>query len=390
MALTMTRWLAVAGGTCALIATASISSDPARSAATESSLEQVRLNDLRGRVALAAERWHALARRDSLIARLPARNVSSTAPLLAIDPRLSGPHRSLIERAVRRQWNSLGIDSARIPVAIAVVIDTAPSADGLGRGRGQIAYDYQLPVRAGAGAGERCVVIATIQSAQSARADEHRELAEQLATQRAGSSLLGPCAFLARFGLPGTEIDAWLRSRSWDLAAHPHWWTIPIADSVPVGERWKAANDDGASIGGLFWLSPDALGCTAGKVDRCDDALPAAVAGDSLPFGGLIITNRARDPHWGTFSGRYISDLVTALGPDEFERFWRSDRAPDAALRAVAAIGLDTWTSQWARGLLGEQRVGPRLSLAELIIGLTVAGVCLLLSASAWGRRQVR
>jgi hypothetical protein len=99
---------------------------------------------------------------------------------------------------------------------------------------------------------------------------------------------------------------------------------------------------------------------------------------------------RSHDQHWGAMSGGYLSDLATALGPERFQRFWQSELAPDAALRAVIGRPLDVWTHQWAVGLVGAQRVGPGLSITEILAALTASGLALLLTAWSWGRRQVR
>jgi hypothetical protein len=246
------------------------------------------------------------------------------------------------------------------------------------------------PPRGGTEGNQRCVVIATMQSRGIVQPGTHRAFNEVIATPRSASALLGPCAFLARFGKPGPGIDQWLRSRSYDLAAYPQWWSLPAADGGAIGERWRLANAGAPSPMPAIRLSPEALGCTAGDTERCSDALAAWSAGYTTPADGLIIMRAGRDQHWNTMSGRYIADLVTALGPERFERFWRSDLAPSAALQAVAMIPLNVWTQQWASGLLGQQRVSPAISLTELAAALTLAGLSLLIAAWGFGRRQVR
>ena len=391
MALTLTRWIGAVAVICTLMTAASLASDPATPRVPIASADTRRLDDLQRRVREGTRRWEALARRDSVIARLPEPNgVGATTPLIVIDPLLPAEHRSTIERAVQRQWTSLRIDSARVPLAVAVVVDTTTSIDGP-RGRyGQIAYDYMPPPRGGTERNQRCVVIATVQSRNIVRPGSLRAFNEAIATPRSASALLGPCAFFARFGKPGLGIDQWLRSRSYDLAAYPQWWSLPAADGDAIGERWRFANDGASSPMPMTWLSPEALGCTAGDAQRCADALAAPAGVHTTPADGLIIMRAGRDPHWNTMSGRYISDLVTALGPERFERFWRSDLDANAALQAVAMIPLNVWTQQWASGLLGEQRVSPALSLAELAAALTLAGLSLALAAWGWGRREVR
>jgi hypothetical protein len=100
--------------------------------------------------------------------------------------------------------------------------------------------------------------------------------------------------------------------------------------------------------------------------------------------------DRSRDQHWSVHAPRYLSDLVTALGPDDFARFWRSTASPDAALMAVAGRPLDVWTAQWAVGLIGEQHVGPAVSFGDVAGAITLAALSLMIAAWGWSRRQVR
>jgi hypothetical protein len=391
MALTMTRWIGAAAFACALIATASLRGDHTPPSKAPPSADTLRLRQLRQQIAQTARRWEALERRDSVLARIPERgDARGLAPLLAIDPRLPKEHRLIIERAIHRHWASLGIDSARIPVTVAVVIDTAASPDWRGGRGGELAYDYLLPTAARTGRDRGCIAIITVQAGQLVTPGSQRRFTRLVATPKLASSLLGPCAFLARFGTPGAEIDRWLRSRSYEIASIPQWSSLALADSGPVGERWRLANAGLPTSAAVMWLSPDAVGCTAGEIDRCRSTMEAPAGSDSTPPGGLIVVQARRDQHWGPMSSRYLADLVTALGPERFERFWRSELAPDDALRAVARMPLDVWTQQWAVGLLGEQRIGPALSLIELIGALTVAGMSLALAAWGWGRREVR
>jgi hypothetical protein len=390
MALTLTRWIGAVASICTLVTAASVTREPATPRDSIAVADSLR-GELQLRVGAATRRWEALARRDAVIARLGAPNRSGTvAPLVVIDPLLPAAHRSMIERAIQRQWTGLRIDSVRVPIVVVVVVDTTRSADGPTGGRGQIAFDYMPPPRGETQGNQRCVVIAAVQSHGIVNPASHRAFSDVIATPRSASALLGPCAFLARFGKPGPGIDQWLRSRSYDLAAYPQWWSLPATDGGAIGERWRLANAGAPSPMPAMSLSSEALGCTAGDAERCTDALAASATGDTTPADGLIIMRAGRDRHWNMMSGRYVSDLVTVLGPERFERFWRSDLDPSAALQAVAMTPLNVWTQQWASGLFGEQRVGPALSLFELAAGLTLAGLSLAIAAWGFGRRQVR
>ena len=387
MALTLTRWIGAVAAICALITLNAVTREPAYSARPALPADSLRLRDLERRVGAASLRWEALARRDLALAQRGVSRAPATGgPTIVIDPLLPATHRSIIERAVQRQWSSLGIDSARIPVTVAIVIDTAISLDRLSAGRGQIAYDYMLPVSGDIAQPRECVAVVGLLSRTIVLAGTQRALAEAVAAPRVAAALVGPCAFAARFGAPGAEIDRWLRAHSYRFAAYPHWWTLPAMSADP-GERWRLANAGVPAQNANLWLSPAALGCAAGHTAQCARSL---ASDDTMPDGGLLMMQRGRDQHWGAMSGGYLSDLATALGPERFQRFWQSELAPDAALRAVTGRTLDVWTHQWAVGLVGAQRVGPWLSVTEVLAALTASGLALLLTAWSWGRRQVR
>ena len=352
------------------------------------SADSVRVRDLQRRVGQATMRLEAVTRRDSVVAALP-KSASLGAPQLALDARLPAAHRSILTRAVERQWRSLRMDSAQVPLAVAVVVDTVPSPERFSAGRGEYAVDYVVPTPSTVSDGERCVAIITLHSPELVRADRPA-FNELFATPNAASQLLGPCAFVARFGVAGPEIDRWLRARGYDLAAHPRWYTLTEADGADMAERWHASNTNNDLMGRELWLSREATGCTAGITRHCAATLSAPANGDSGISGELIMMNRRRDAHWAMLAPRYLSDLVTALGPREFRRFWQSTLPPDAAFQAVAARPLERWTHQWAVGLIGERHVGPAVSSADVAGALILAGLSLAIAMWGWSRRQVR
>ena len=389
MAMSMNR-IAPVAVVAAFLAIASVTQSTGRERRATSP-DTLRVRELQRRVNQATQRLEALTRRDSVLASLPKHaGESRTAPRLVIDSRLPATHRSVITRAAQRQWTSLRMNSARVPVVIAVIIDTAPSLTGFAAGRGEYAYDYVLPAATTPPNDQRCITIVTLHSRDLVRPERQRAMSELFATPSSASRLLGPCAFVARFGAAGPGIDPWLRSRGYDLAAYPRWVMLPSTPSDDAGERWRIANADAHLTDQEIWLSPEALGCVSGITHHCAATLLGASDIESAPSGGLIMMRRGRDPHWATLSAHYLSDLVTALGPENFGRFWRSTLAPDAALRAVAGRPLDVWTQEWAVGLVGEQRVGPAVSFAEVVGALTLAGLSLAIAAWGWGRRQVR
>ncbi len=389
MALTPGRWIVAAILGCALLTTGLAgTSRRGRSIAPSDSPEVLHYRRVQHRTLTAARRLKALSRRDTVLAALPAARPRDARTLLIVmDPGLPLSHRSLIERAIDRQWRHLGIDSASVPVTIVIVVDTASSKSTLGGARGAIAFDYVL---ADEGAHDRCVAIVALHDRALTTPGTPRRLAETIAPERRGPALLGPCAFQARFGIAGVAIDAWLRARSYDLAARPAW-EREIADMTVDSSGALTAGSAGVSSGVEYLLSPDARACAAGDLARCDASLIAPPGmRNRVPVGGLIMMALSSDQHWSGFSTRYLSDLVTALGAERFQKFWRSDLPPDAALRAAARMPLNVWTQRWASGLIGPQRQGSAATLRQLFGVLILAAACLAITAWGWERRQIR
>ena len=392
MALTSIRWMTAAALGCALLATGLISPRARAAASVVDAPEVLQLRRIQRRTFEAAQGLRSRARADSVIATLPALTPRDfTSPRMVVDPLLPQAHRLIAERGVERLWRRLHIDSAIVPVTVAVVLDTAAAPAGSpSTRRGAIDFDYALATGEGGQVPERCVVIVAIQMHPIARPTGHRTLAAWMDASRKGDAVLGPCAFQGRFGVAGPQVDAWLRGRQYDLA-HNASWEEPERDRAP---RLSAAAEGIAPADmwalGRREFSPDAQACVAGTLGRCDASLQPRVGARELRRGDLVTGRGGSDPHWNRLTPRYLSDLVTMIGPDRFARFWRSELAPDEALRAAAGMPLSAWTNQWALSLLGKPRTGSGLAPRELFGAALLAGVCLAIAAWGWGRRQVR
>src|SRR5436305_8807676 len=94
---------------------------------------------------------------------------------------------------------------------------------------------------------------------------------------------LGPCAFLAAWGVPGSDVRRWLARRSYDLAAFPSWdrdW------SMQSQSQWMSVRFATDAKAAPTWWWPAvyghpiaAIGCLAGRAASCR----TAVLSDSVP-----------------------------------------------------------------------------------------------------------
>lgn len=392
MALTPARWILMALLGAALLATWLVSPDtPVRVTSAESA-EVLHFRRVQRRTFEAAHKLRSRTRADSVIATLPiAGQQNARIPHVVMDALLPPAHRLLVTRTVERQWRTLHIDSALVPVTVAVVLDTASVPSGAAPSRrGELAVEYAVASPDHPAGTRQCVVIVSIQAPQLARPGAHGRLATRFMPLRNGEALLGPCAFQARFGIAGPRIDAWLRARSYDLALSPAW-EPPDREEALRTPGTKAHRTTG-QLGGIAarHLSPDAQGCATGRLSRCEAALAPPASARPLGPASLVTRLVPWEQHWGGLTRRYLSDLVTTLGPDRFGRFWRSDLPPDEALRVTAGMPLNAWTQRWAASLLGQVRTGPAPGSRD-VLGAAMLALASL-AVTAWGsaRRQVR
>ena len=392
MALTPGRWISAAVIGCALATAAFIGeSENSRRTVRSGRAELPHLERLQRRIAVGSRRAEALERLEAAEPTLPPLDArDARRPRILIDPRLPATQRSLLERTIDRQWRSLGIDSARVAVTIIVTLDTVRPKDGPRGTGGGLAIDYTLASSRDFPATDRCLVIAAVRTASLGIPGGHGRLAAIIAPGERASALLGPCAFQARFGMAGQQIDDWLGSRSYDLALSPSWDASAPTDGVQLAVP-RLLEPAGQQLGGRArMLSADARACAAGDEERCGATLVYGVSRSDRNGHRRIVTPApAREDHWRTLTGLYLSDMVTTLGPERFGRFWRSEAAPDVAFREAAAIPLTAWTHRWAASHVGPVRRGPAVVSAELLGALLLADACLVLTVWGWRRRQV-
>ena len=389
MALTPGRWIAIVVLGCGLLVTSLAlpsASNRERTRSMTLAAAVGRVDRLGRAMNQAYYRWTSLARRDSLLRALPTPRPSHLGlPAIAFDSRLEAPQRTVFERALSRHWRSLGIDSVHVPVTIAVVLDTGEVSGAPGISRRYLNYEYLIPT---SNAGS-CVSVVVIGDRDAAR-----RLVRHYTDPQARAEMLGPCAFFAAFGRPGAEIDRWLRGRTYRLANNPRW--IPSSSPsalVDIGdERFGAyyGRIDPNPWYSLGW-SPNALACAGGALDRCAaTGLTQMREPDPITHSGLVQRRFGDVAGWSITADDYLSDLATRLGPEQFEKFWRSPLPVDAALQEASGMTVPEWTHQWSVQFFGERPIGPSPGLIETIAMLLASAAGLIGAFAVAMRRQLR
>ncbi|HEX5005078.1 MAG TPA: hypothetical protein VFV65_07165 [Gemmatimonadales bacterium] len=211
---------------------------------------------------------------------------------------------------------------------------------------------------------------------------------------------LGPCWFLAAFGLPGPGVRRWLDSRYWDVAG-----TVPPT-AAPSG--LSDANPGSTELLGrllLPLLSPflarSALdaGCAGNRPELCEVALLAPLPSGILPdgiAGSEGLQRRLGDSQLWTLGltvsakGSLLARMVDDLGAERFATFWGSGAEVPEAFRSAAGESLGEWYRRRLRRELEEAGFPGPVEPPYWPAALGFLGVAI--AASLWqaGRRQVR
>ena len=200
---------------------------------------------------------------------------------------------------------------------------------------------------------------------------------------------LGPCAFFARWGVPGKPVRLWMARRHYDLAAVPSWgreWS-----NQPEWLSVRLPNRQGWWWQSIYAHSIAAIGCLAGRVPSCRVAVLSNAGGsfdDSLPR--LLTDDRRwwRDERLIQGS-QYLGDVAREVGYDRFLGFWNSTEPVDTALAAALKAPVGEWTERWERRFVPRLPLGAAAPLSAAVLGILLGGAAVALVARGAMRRQV-
>ena len=391
MALTPRRWIAIALMGC-FLAPVVILHDVETPEWRLTERDQVtgRLHVAEAQLRRAADQLRVLQLRDSIV---PIASRSS-APAFAVDGAFDRDSRALIDSLVVAVRPERAM-AARIPANVFFVLDTVTLVRGQSRharARGALAIDYVLPTDST----RRCVVIARVRTPAIERLFQ-AELRSSISRER----LLGPCAFLERFGFPGKSIRNWLDVRGWQLAQRAAW-EQPAAP-------WLDGSPDSAyraRIGLEFVMSSSGRACAGGRDQACLDALLLRSAGDGrqsrMTLSAGVLSPGYYNPFvhgdngwltrsWALGSREWtlLSDMVRSIGPERFEGFWSSELPPEQAFQAAAGTSLAGWTRAWIETTYHAQATGPALPAGATGFAALMLIAALGLTIVAARRRQI-
>lgn len=295
---------------------------------------------------------------------------------------LSDSARGLVRALLDTAWARLGLGVSKISVGVVVrvVFDRPPGRDSPAHMPGSAAF--LLPDST-----DRTTCLAFVPIIYWGRpgvlTQSHPAPTTELATLLRNG--LGTCAYFAAFGTPGHELARWLISRHYDLALYP-WQLAAPPESTRAGSLLDYDKPWFWSF--VYRYQPDAVGCMAGRRSACGRTVLAPGSGDPVPV--VSTEQNWWKPPSLAGADRYFADLVAAIGPERFGRFWNSELAPDTALAAAAHMPVGDWTRRWQATIVPPIRLGPAPPLGATLLAILLGGVAVLVVAVTASRRVVR
>ena len=331
-----------------------------------------------------ADEWRAaqMARRLAE-ARLAIRQRDFDRPVLMMAS-ADSEHATLqarIRASLDSAWQSLGLAETKISVAL--VIDPIDGSDAVLPQEESWAPSYLLPDSAN----RTLCLIRLSENTGWRRAILRPSFARDNWLQQWLKANLGPCAFLAAYGMPGRSVRAWLGNRGFDLALAPAW-----NDSTPPS----------SSILGFYrgWWWPfvyhqsfPAVACLARRVAGCREAVLEG-ASDDRPRANrtpVVMTDRRYWRRQRLIGGStYLADVARQVGRDRFLEFWNSPLSVDSALSRALRQPVGEWTAQWQTRFTPPIRLGSSAPAAASLLAVILAIIAIASTAVTARKRQVR
>jgi hypothetical protein len=116
------------------------------------------------------------------------------------------------------------------------------------------------------------------------------------------------------------------------------------------------------------------VACASGRTAVCRDAVfsTGVTIGTPVPPSSDFVVGARLEPLRGNSGVRahLLGDLARDLGPEKFERVWRSPTDIPAGYAAVTGEPFDAYLLRWLRHAIGKTAIGPQLSVQILIVTL--------------------
>lgn len=327
-----------------------------------------------GRAEQSLELTKYRARIETLLAAAPASDTTSLAVMVDAEEWRDTATTRRIAETIRGRWRDLGLGTTKVAVGV-VMIDRGTArrwGRALGVRNGEPDRFFVVPDSL---APATCLVV-VVAPPPRIRDQELGRMARQW---------FGPCAYYARFGIPGARVRRWIMARNFDVALTPDW--DPGRPDTLLQIPWLTF---ARAAGPWYWrvlymMPPNAVGCLGGKSAACRAAVADGDQDLAEPGDGTVAQT---DAAWSFTRQRlvggehFLGAVLRATGPRRFAEFWRSPLPVDSALTLLLREPVGSWTAAWQQRVAERPRFGPSLTLLEIVVAVLLAGFAL--GAVAW------
>jgi hypothetical protein len=317
------------------------------------------------------------------------RETDQPGPALIVEgpDSLAAYARDVVRPALDTVWRDLGLGVSKVGVGVVLDFWRTRRTDSDGTPKERIgSAGHLLPDST-----DRTTCVALIPAFywhQFTEPGRNRQLEDRL---REG---LGPCAFLAAWGTPGSDVRRWLARRNYDLATFPGWdreWSMQ-SQWVSVWFAREANTPPTWYWPAVYGHPITAIGCLAGRATSCRAAVLSG-AGDSFDDSvPRLLTSQGWD--WLrkerlVVGNRYLADVAREVGHERFLRFWNSPEPVDTALAAALKMPVGAWTKRWERRIVPRLPLGPAAPFGGALLGVLLGAVAVVVAARGATHRQV-
>ena len=335
---------------------------------------------LAGTVATLRDRRAAIRMADSVLqlARGPRTVRSADGSLtLVYQPSLTADSARVWLELFEREL-SLAPRGPHPGVPLVVALSASPR---IGSGRGEIVpRDSWGRLRLISWRPERPACITLIRLQEDGY-DRERLIERDRKTGVARSRVFDWCLAFARFGLPGQGLRGWtgpplLRFLPWSLTRSDLSWALEIERGHNVGQALglRGRQEEWPD----YWTSAVSTSCARSGGLPCLRSVGMRID-ESMQYQGFFIG----------LSRRLLLARLMLADSARFERLWRSDERPEAALQAAFGRPADVIISEWRRSIGDVPSGGPRAPASALLSSIGWATLAIGLGLLMAERRQV-
>jgi hypothetical protein len=349
---------------------------------------------------LILENWlyQRIQWRDSVLSALEGIDPAVTPFTLALPEWARDSTRAILEEGVTRHLNYLGSAQPKVPVGVFFVPRTLNGHPRAPKNR----YGYRWTQReiyvAREGEEPFCALLepVAVEGGYNGLNNTVRRLVFLPRDSVSAPNTLRICGYYARYGVPGSEIEDWLRRGGAAFASGSN--IYRRSDLIRMRGNIRRLF---GGLGYFYNLSAVGLGCLGGLAPAC----LTTFQGDSRPFQPWVrniqgLRDKAADSpvdflssrwriqgHLGGYEEYMFESLEMEFGPDRFEAFWNSEQPVLEAFQEAFGLPAEEWVMAWAQKLYGTLDRGPSVPLNASLLTFLTIGLFAALAASVAIRR---